>query len=708
MDKNTIYGMLMMGLVIFGFMYLNKGDQEKIQQQLQEQAEQQQAREAREAEQSLIVDSISPAELAGIPAIMRQVGTTASEGAEYPITYSNKNVALSYDGATVTGTVRGADTTLTFEAVAASQFGDDLSLENRRTAIGNLRSALSDADRYRGFARHLNGEEKLVTLKNDVLSLDISTHGGNIARATLLDYFNYLPKPGTNEIDTTHVDVWQLNEANYNFILTSATQRFDTGNFYFTPEVVNDSTVMMKLDLGKGAMWALRYTLPQGSYVVKMDVVQQRMESVIPPSVATVEMQWHQHMGRNEQGRVFEERNSGIYYKYVGDTPDDISAQGDHSETLKQRLKWIAFKNQFFSSVMIPRTHFVAAEVESKDLKHEPGFVKDLTAKTTMDYNSTAETPVSIDIFIGPNLYPLLSKLDKQIDPDTAENLDLTRLIPLGWSVFRWISTLIIIPVFTFLSQFISNYGIIILLLTIFIKVILFPLTYKSLVSQAKMRLLAPEIKEINEKYPGQENAMTRNQKTMALYSRAGASPFSGCVPMLLQMPILIAMFWFFPSCIELMGESFLWAKNLAAPDVIFTLPFTIPWFGNHVSLFCLLMTVTNIIYTRINMQNQPSSSSMPGMKWMMYLMPVMFLFIFNDYASGLSYYYFLSLLITIVQTYIFRACVNEDKMRARMMANAAKPKKKSGFMARLEEAQRQQQAMLREQQKKNSKGGRR
>ena len=356
MDKNTIYGMLMMGLVIFGFMYLNKGDQEKIQQQLQEQAEQQQAREAREAEQSLIVDSISPAELAGIPAIMRQVGTTASEGAEYPITYSNKNVALSYDGATVTGTVRGADTTLTFEAVAASQFGDDLSLENRRTAIGNLRSALSDADRYRGFARHLNGEEKLVTLKNDVLSLDISTHGGNIARATLLDYFNYLPKPGTNEIDTTHVDVWQLNEANYNFILTSATQRFDTGNFYFTPEVVNDSTVMMKLDLGKGAMWALRYTLPQGSYVVKMDVVQQRMESVIPPSVATVEMQWHQHMGRNEQGRVFEERNSGIYYKYVGDTPDDISAQGDHSETLKQRLKWIAFKNQFFSSVMIPRT----------------------------------------------------------------------------------------------------------------------------------------------------------------------------------------------------------------------------------------------------------------------------------------------------------------------------------------------------------------
>ena len=709
MDKNTIYGMLMMGLVIFGFMYLNKGDQEKLQKELQEQAERQQEQQAQEAARSLVVDSISPAELAGIPAIIRQAGTTASDDSTSTqvVTYDNGNVNLAYDGQQVTGTVKAADTTLTFNAVAASQFGDDLSIENRRTAIANLRAALSEAERYRGFARHLNGEEKLVTLQNDVMRLDISTHGGHIAQATLLDYYNYLPKAGTNDLDTTNVNIWQLNEAKYNFILTSATQRFDTGNFYFTPKQLNDSTVIMQLDLGKGASWGLRYTLPRGSYVVKMDIMQQRMETVIPPSVATMEMQWHQRMGRNEQGRTFEERNSGLYYKYVGDTPDDLEAQGDHNKSLNQRLKWIAFKNQFFSSVMIPRNDFVAAEVASKDLKDNPLFVKDLTAKATMDYNSTAQNPVSVDIFLGPNLYPLLSKLDKQIDPEANENLDLTRLIPLGWPIFRWISTLIIIPVFTFLSQFISNYGIIILLLTLFIKVILFPLTYKSLISQAKMRVLAPEIKEINDKYPGQENAMTRNQKTMALYSRAGASPFSGCLPMLLQMPILVAMFWFFPSCIELRGESFLWAKNLAAPDVIFTLPFSIPWYGNHVSLFCLLMTVTNIIYTQINMQNQPSSASMPGMKWMMYLMPVMFLFLLNDYASGLSYYYFLSLLITIVQTYIFRACVNEDKVRARMAQNAAKPKKKSGFMARLEEAQRQQQAMLREQQKRNSKGRR-
>lgn len=252
---------------------------------------------------------------------------------------------------------------------------------------------------------------------------------------------------------------------------------------------------------------------------------------------------------------------------------------------------------------------------------------------------------------------------------------------------------------FTFLSSFISNYGIIILLLTIFIKLIIFPFTYKSYKSQARMRVLQPEIKEINEKYPGQENAMKRQQETMALYSRCGASPFSGCLPMLFQMPVLIAMFSFFPSAIELRGESFLWAKDLSAPDYIVTLPFSIPFYGNGVSLFCLLMTIVNIVYMRISMQNQPGGDSMPGMKMMMYIMPVMFLFIFNDYASGLSYYYFLSLLITIVQTWAFRHFIDEKKVREQLLANAKKPRKKSGFMARLEEAQRQQQAMLRQQQ---------
>lgn len=716
MDKNTLYGLLLMGLVIFGFMYINNKDMQSQQQQLQEQAEQQQMAEAEAARRTLTVDSIRPEELAGIAGVLHKAGTPETSGADSTavVRYRTKDVNLLVRGAEVSGTVQAADTVLPYADVVASRFGDDLTLQNRIAALENLRRAFADAQRYGGFARHLNGEERLVELSNDVVTLKLTTHGGNVAQATLHNYDTYVNKdPKTGAIDTAQVNVCTPEHSGYSFVLTSASQRFDTSTFYFTPEQVNDSTLMMKLDLGDGSTWGLRYTLPKGSYVVHLDVVQTAMDKVIAPSVATVEILWHQKMGRNERGRVFEERNSGIYYKYAGDSPDELGNMGDKEETLDQQLRWIAFKNQFFSSVMIPKGNFIGAEVSSTDLKGDPMFVKDLMAKATMNYSSTVAEPVSIDIFYGPNLYPLLKHLDKSIAADEnqtdGEDLQLQNLIPLGWPIFRWVNTLIVIPLFTFLSGFIKSYGIIILLLTLFIKLILFPFTYKSFKSQANMRALAPDIKAINEKYPGQENAMVRNQKTMELYSRAGASPFAGCLPMLLQMPILIAMFWFFPSCIELRGQQFLWAQDLAAPDVIFTLPFTIPWYGNHVSLFCLLMTAVNVVYTRVNMQNQPNSASMPGMKWMMYLMPVMFLFIFNDYAAGLSYYYFLSLLITIVMTYIFRATTNEEKVRARLMANAAKPRKKSGFMARLEEAQRQQQAMLREQQKRNnnSKGRR-
>ena len=338
-------------------------------------------------------------------------------------------------------------------------------------------------------------------------------------------------------------------------------------------------------------------------------------------------------------------------------------------------------------------------------LKNDPWLLKSFDTQAVVnDYDWQAQNPASFSLFIGPNLYPLLSKLDEQTVAD--EDLKLTKMIPLGWPIVRWINTGVVIPIFTFLGSFISNYGIIILIMTIFIKLVLFPLTYKSYKNQAKMRVLAPDIKEINDKYPGTENAMIRQQKTMALYNKAGANPMSGCLPMLLQFPILIAMFNFFPSAIELRGESFLWAKNLAAPDAIISwsgnIPLVTEYFGNHISLFCLLMTVTNILYTRINMQNSPGQ--MPGMKWMMYLMPVFFMVFFNNYAAGLSYYYFLSLLITIVQTYSFRFIIKEEDVRKAMAENAKKPKKKSGFMARLEEMQRQQQAMLREQQKQQGK----
>ena len=381
----------------------------------------------------------------------------------------------------------------------------------------------------------------------------------------------------------------------------------------------------------------------------------------------------------------------------MGEGVDELSAGSDDHESLAGHLRWVAFKNQFFSSVLIAREPFTSAELASVNIK-TADYLKDMDMKATVPYSSADGNAASFDFYFGPNDYNILSDLDDTLGHD--EDLSLTRIIPMGWGIFRWINTWIVVPVFDFLSKFISNYGIIILLLTIFIKIIIFPFTFKSFKSQARMRVLAPEIKEINDKYPGNENAMKRQQETMALYSRAGASPFSGCLPMLLQMPVLIAMFSFFPSAIELRGQSFLWAHDLSAPDSILTLPFTIPFYGNQVSLFCLLMTIVNIVYMRVTMQNQPNSG-MPGMKGMLYVMPVMFLFFFNDYASGLSYYYLLSLLITIIQTWIFRKVVNEKKVRAEMLANAKKPRKKSGWMARLEEAQRQAQAAQRQQAKR-------
>ena len=447
------------------------------------------------------------------------------------------------------------------------------------------------------------------------------------------------------------------------------------------------------------AEWSVRYALSPDNYIVSMVLSQSGMDSYLPGSTSSMDFEWYQKLGRNEKGRTFEERNSAIYYKYVGQDPDDLDANKNEDEELTGRLRWVAFKNQFFSSVIVAREAFTSANLNSVVLKKSQNYLKDMTMDATLPYTTADGQIAAFDWYFGPNDYSILSDLDDRLN--VGEDLDLTRLIPLGWTLFRWINTLIVIPVFNFLGSYIASYGIIILLLTIFIKLIIFPFTFKSYQSQAKMRVLAPEVAKINEKYPDQADALKKQQETMALYSKAGASPFSGCLPMLLQMPVLIAMFSFFPSAIELRGQSFLWAHDLSAPDTIFTLPFSIPFYGNQVSLFCLLMTIVNIIYMKVSMASQPGGASMPGMKVMMYFMPVMFLFIFNDYASGLSYYYFLSLLITIVQTWAFRQFTNEDKLRAQMAENAKKPRKKSGWMARLEEASKQAQAAQRAQQRR-------
>lgn len=693
MDKNTIYGLILMALVFFGFMWLTP--RETPEPPTDTAADTATAEAAAPA-----ADSLTETEREWL------VKNIAETGEQVVLADSTRAarltqgaVSLTAAGDSLWGTVVVDGATLQWRDIEAGDLRKMSALQQRK-AVEAVKALSNSVGRYGRFARFLTGTDRTVTLENEAVKLELSALSGSVTRAELKKYDT---EYNADETDKTKrkVVVFEKGTNTFDFQLPLP-QAVSTSELYFNPRVVNDSTVLMTLDLAPDAYWGIQYTLPKGdSYVVDVKIVQRNMADIVQSNVRTLGFNWSQEVKRQERGRMFEERNSALYYKFAGGSVENLKENDNDSEERKAKIKWIGFKNQFFSTVMVAGKSFNTADFQSTVVKNSDYLKNMATQAVVNDYDWRAANPASFSLFIGPNLYPLLSHLDSEID--AGEDLKLTKMIPLGWPIFRWINTGVIIPIFNFLGSFISNYGIIILLLTVFIKLVLFPLTYKSYKSQARMRILAPDIKAINEKYPGTENAMTRQQKTMALYSKAGANPMSGCLPMMLQMPILLAMFSFFPSCIELRGQSFLWVHDLSAPDAIISwsgnIPLVTEYFGNHISLFCLLMTVTNIIYIHLNNQNQPAQ--MPGMKWMMYLMPVMFLVFFNNYAAGLSYYYFLSLLITIAQTYAFRFVIKEEDVRRTMAENAKKPRKKSGFMARLEEMQRQQQQMLKEQQRK-------
>ena len=697
MDKNTIYGLLLMAAIFFGFMWLQpKNENPDAQKNATDDAPAAQSA-------SSGADSLSASEREWLVSNIAENGTVKVLADSSRVTTIDENgLHLTLRDDSISGTVEVGGRQLQYADIVNRNLGK-ISIAEQRNGIEILRARSASMGRFGKFARFLSGRDTVVKVENDALALQISAKSGSITRAELKKYDTEYSSVET-EKRKEKVVIFQDSTNSMAFGLPLP-QDISTRDLYFTPRVLNDSTVLMALEMTPDAYWGIEYTLPKGeNYLVRMRIVQKGMAPIVQSNNRNLRVDWKQDIKRQEKGRMFEERNSGLYYKFAGGSVENLSEAKNDSEERQAKIKWIAFKNQFFSSVLISKRPFNTADFDSKVLKGSD-YLKSLeTTAVVNDYDWSAENPVSFDYFIGPNLYPLLSSIDKKADTD--EDLSLTRLIPLGWSLFRWINTGVIIPIFNLLGSWISNYGIIILILTLIIKLVLFPLTYKSMKGQAKMRILAPDIKALNDKYPGQENAMLRQQKTMALYSKAGANPMSGCLPMLLQMPILFAMFTFFPSCIELRGQSFLWVHDLSAPDAIISwsgnIPLITEYFGNHISLFCLLMTAVNIIYTYINMQNQPSQ--MPGMKWMMYLMPVFFMVFFNNYAAGLSYYYFLTLLITIIQTYAFRYFVKEEDVRRQMAENAKKPKKKSGFMARLEEMQRQQQQMLKEQQKQKGR----
>lgn len=539
------------------------------------------------------------------------------------------------------------------------------------------------------FYKSLIGEEKSYYVESDLLRIKFNTKGGGIKQVWLKEFLTWDKKPlklyyednnflslsfnTTKTIVNTKDLFFELSDATK--LDNDSTAIVDSDSIIFTLEAPAYDQNEQKI----GA-FLIHYIIPKNSYLIHFTYEFLGSENYMPLGNTYMDMSWNADLHRQEKALDNERNVTTVYYRDSDEDVSYLSERKDDEEEITTSLSWISFKQQFFSTSLIPDDKFSSAELKTitRDLKDDQ-YLKTLQADMNVEFNPQDSKGISFALYMGPNKYRTLRNL----------NLDLERQIPLGWSFapLAWINRFAVIPVFNWLESYDMSYGIIILLLTIMLKTVLFPIAFRTYKSSAKMRVLKPEIDEIGKKFPKKEDSMKKQQATMALYKKAGVSPMAGCVPMLLQFPILIAMFRFFPASIELRQQSWLWASDLSSYDSILDLGTKIPFYGDHVSLFTLLMTISTVIYTRINNQMMASSNQMPGMKTIMYIMPIMFLGFFNNYASGLSYYYLLANLITFAQMFFIRRLINEDKLRAQIEINKKKTPKKSKFQQRLEEA---------------------
>mgnify|MGYP003302417533 FL=1 len=551
---------------------------------------------------------------------------------------------------------------------------------------------------YGPFVASAQGQDGMVVLENDLVRLGISRRGGDVAKAELKNYKAY----GDS---VNPLCLFQTDENELDFTLVTNNSRvLSTKNLYFEPVAqYSDSaltTLVMRLKTDiENCYIDFVYTLPVDDYMLGLSIQAHNMQLALAQNMSSIEMQWNQTIPQLEKGRKFEEKYAQLQYMFVGGDIEKLSEVKADRQKESARIKWIAHKDQFFSTVMIANDAFESTEVESTPMGVNTHYIKEYKTKASLAFDITGKKSTDLRYYLGPNHYNTLKAYDKDVFGE--DKLHLNELVPLGWKLVSWINKILVIPMFDLFTSWGLHIGWVILLMTLVIKLILLPFVFASNRSTAKMRVLKPQLDEINAKYPP-EKMQERQAATMALYQKAGVSPMSGCLPMLFQFPVLMAMFWFLPTAIELRGQSLFWADDLSTYDAIITWNTPIPLFGTHLSLFCLIMTVVNIAYTHITMQTQSQGQEMKMMKYMMYLMPLMFLFFFNDYAAGLSFYYFVSLLFTILQTMIFRWTTDDKKVLAEMEANAKKKgsAKKSGFAARLEAMQREQQRLAREQAK--------
>lgn len=529
-------------------------------------------------------------------------------------------------------------------------------------------------DRFGIFGPSANGTNEVITIANEHLQVAINTFGARPNVIRLKEYRTYheqkplllaVPDEGTYE---------------YNFFLGN--RKLSTKDMNFSAEKLGEMGVKLTAATTDPAKYLqITYQLDSGSWFMHTKAELVGLPEIDPRNVM---FHWNLTAYHNEKHRPTEESKSTVFYKYLNSDRDYLSESKDESKKLEGRTNWVAFKQDFFTVAMVKDDGFTSngSEISITTLPNDTNLLKRYDAKLFFAQEPSDHAVLDMRMYLGPNQYNTLRQTGIP---------EFSRIINLGWGIFGWINRFLVIPIFHFLSQFNLSYGIIILVLTIVIKMLLLPIAYRNQKSSIRMRALKPEITAISEKY-GNDEALKKQQATMDLYRKAGVSPVAGCVPMLLQMPVLYAMFLFFPSSIELRQESFLWADDLSSYDSILDLPFHIPAYGSHVSLFTLLMAASTIIYTLVNSKHMPQQQGMPNMKVMMYLFPVMMLFFMNSLPAGLSYYYFLANVISILQmTVINKWFLDEGKLREQLLANMKKPRKKSKWQLRMEEIQKQQ-----------------
>ena len=652
MDKKTILGIVVVAVLFLGFAYVNTKQQEKYQQEM--------------AAWQAYQDSVAAASRPAVPA----ADSVAGGAAESAVAASGETAAPEAE-ADLAQTVR----------------------QRRIAAMGEYLTAAQEA------------EPEEFTVENEVMTVRFSTRGGQITGVTLKDYTKYAPRGQRDQL----IELMDPASARFDmsFYVKNGLNnvKVNTMDYVFRAEPVETAgdarRVTMRLAVAENAWLEYEYLIynkqaPERDYLVDFNV---RLVNMAPQMAnqTSIGIDWSNVSYQNEKGFQNENMYTTLAYRFPGESSIEELGMSDgaKSKSVSTAVNWVAFKQQFFSSVFIAPQNVSSANMAFDTAAPGSELLKSFSVQMAVPYSAQVEG-YDFAFYFGPNKYAIL----KKVTDNNGADLHMERLIPLGWGIFGWVNRWCVIPVFDFLRNYIGSFGIIILILVILVKLVISPLTYKSYVSMAKMRLIKPQVDELNKKYPKKEDAMKKQQATMELYKKAGINPMGGCIPMLIQLPILIAMFRFFPASIELREQPFLWADDLSSYDSIVNLPFSIPFYGDHVSLFALLMAVSLFGYSYFNYQQTTSSQpQMAGMKFMMvYMMPIMMLLWFNSYSSGLCYYYLLSNLFTIGQTLVIRRIVDDEKIHAVMQANAARKSKgkKSKFQQRYEELMRQQEAQQR------------